>query len=110
MHAWLQQNPTWGDLVLRDLLPHLVISHHGKGRPLVLPIADGTPDVVSGVLAGAAVRAPADLGIVDWDQPARFGRLNERFGPWGLALLEAVVIRSDHAVSAGADVMLGAMK
>ena len=109
-HAWLEQNPAWGDPVQRDLLLHLVISHHGKGRPLVPPVADGTPNVVSGVLAGVSLRAPADLGIVDWDQPARFRRLNERFGPWGLALLEAVVIRSDHAVSAGTDVVLEAPK
>ena len=109
-HAWLEQNPAWGDPGQRDLLLHLVISHHGKGRPLVPPVADGTPNVVSGVLAGVSLRAPADLGIVDWDQPARFRRLNEHFGPWGLALLEAVVIRSDHAVSAGTDVVLEAPK
>ena len=92
--------------MLRDLMLHLVFSHHGKGRPLVPPVADGTPGTVSGLLEGTSVRAPADLGVVDWDQPARFKRLNERFGPWGLALLEAVVIRSDHAVSAGADGIL----
>ena len=110
VRAWLQRNPTWGDSVKRDLLLHLVISHHGKGRPLVPPVADGTADVVSGVLAGASVTAPADLGIIDWDQATRFARLNQSFGPWGLALLEAVVIRSDHAVSGGADVILEALK
>ena len=104
--AWLEQNPSWGDSVLRDLMLHLVISHHGKGRPLVPPVADGTPDTVSGLMEGTSVRAPADLGVVDWDQPTRFRRLNERFGPWGLALLEAVVIRSDHAVSAGVEEIL----
>ena len=104
--AWLEQNPSWSDSMLRDLMLHLVFSHHGKGRPLVPPVADGTPGTVSGLLEGTSVRAPADLGVVDWDQPARFKRLNERFGPWGLALLEAVVIRSDHAVSAGADGIL----
>jgi len=51
---------------------------------------------------GSPDAAPADLGIIDWDQPARFRRLCEHFGPWGLALLEAIVIRADHAVSAGA--------
>ena len=103
VRAWLEQNPAWDDPVLRDLLLHLVISHHGKGRPLVPPVSDGTPETVSVTVAGASVEAPADLGIVDWDQPARFRRLNDRFGPWGLALLEAIVIRADHAVSAGAD-------
>ncbi len=108
VRAWLQQNPDWGDPADRDLLLHLVISHHGKGRPLVPPVTDGTPDMVSAVVAGRPVTAPADLGIVDWQQPTRFRRLSDRFGPWGLALLEAIVIRSDHAVSAGGDVALDA--
>ena len=108
VRAWLQQNPGWGDPAERDLLLHLVISHHGKGRPLVPPVTDGTPDAVSAVVAGTPVTAAADLGIVDWQQPARFRRLSDRFGPWGLALLEAIVIRSDHAVSAGADAALDA--
>ena len=103
VRAWLEQEPTWGDPVQRDLLLHLIISHHGKGRPLVPAVSDGTSDTVSGVVAGASVTVAADLGIVDWEQPARFRRLNDRFGPWGLALLEAIVIRSDHAVSAGAN-------
>ncbi len=99
---WLEQSPTWDE---QDLLVHLVISHHGKGRPLVPPppVADGTREVVSTVVEGATITAPADLSIVDWNQPARFRRLNDRFGPWGLALLEAIVVRADHAVSAGAD-------
>ena len=108
VRAWLQQNPDWGDPMQRDLLLHLVISHHGKGRPLVPPVTDGTPDAVSAVVAGTPVTAPADLAIVDWQQPTRFRRLSDRFGPWGLALLEAIVIRSDHAVSAGAAGMLDA--
>ena len=99
---WLEQFPAWDE---QDLLVHLVISHHGKGRPLVPPppAADGTTEAVSTVVEGAAITASADLSIVDWNQPARFRRLNDRFGPWGLALLEAIVVRADHAVSAGAD-------
>ena len=92
----------------RDLLLHLVISHHGKGRPLVPPVTDRTPPMVSAVVDGASVEAPADLAIVDWSQPRRFRRLNERFGPWGLALLEAIVRLADWTVSAGADVPQGA--
>ena len=104
VHAWLESHPSWGDPDLRDLLLHLVVSHHGKGRPLVLPIPDGTPAVVSAVVDGASVAAPADLAIVDWSQPRRFRRLNERFGPWGLASLEAIVRLADWTVSAGAHV------
>ena len=88
----------------RDLLLHLVISHHGKGRPLVRPVADDTLTEVAACVEGVAVRVPANLARVDWNQPARFKRLNDRFGPWGLALLEAILIRADHAVSAGTNV------
>lgn len=98
--AWLQQQPDWGTPLERDLLVHLVISHHGKGRPLVPPAVDGTGEHVRGVVAGVDVEASADLARIDWEQPARFRRLNDHFGPWGLALLEAILIRSDHAVSA----------
>ena len=85
---------------MRDLLVHLVISHHGKGRPLVAPVPDGTATRVAATIKGVEVDAPADLELTDWNQPARFHRLNRSFGPWGLALLEAVVRRADHSVSA----------
>lgn len=106
VRSWLNDEPEWGGEVERDLLIHLVISHHGNGRPLVPPAKDGTGATVCGVVSGTRVEVAADLAIVDWDQPARFRRLNNHFGPWGLALLEAIVIRSDHAVSARGDVDL----
>ena len=98
--AWLQQQPDWGTPLEQDLLVHLVISHHGKGRPVVPPAVDGTCERVGGKIKEVDVEASADLARIDWEQPARFRRLNDHFGPWGLALLEAIVIRSDHAVSA----------
>ena len=109
---WVSKNAGWKEVLERcdhdtatfaeDLLIHLVISHHGKGRPLVPPVADGTAASVSATIDGTAVTAPADLEAIDWDQPGRFQGLNERFGPWGLALLEAIVVRADQTVSAGA--------
>ena len=104
VHCWLERHPCGCDPSLNDLLLHLIISHHGHGRPLVPPVADDTAGIVSGVVEDAPVEAPADLSIVDWDQPARFRRLCEWFGPWGLAVLEAIVRQADHAVSGGADV------
>ena len=105
VRAWLAQTPDWGSPLQRDLLVHLVVSHHGKGRPLVRPADDGATGAVSAVVEGVAVTADADLAWVDWEQPSRFQRLQEQIGPWGLALLEAIVIRADHAVSAGVDGM-----
>ena len=102
---WLDQ--ACKDQIHRDLLLHLVISHHGNGRPLVLPVKDGTMGSVTFKLGGLTVEVSANLAAVDWEQPQRFRRLNAQFGYWGLALLEAILIRSDHAVSAGAGVESG---
>ena len=104
VRAWLELHPSWGDPGRRDLLIHLVVSHHGKGRPLVTPVDDGTAARVSVVVDGVSVEAPADLASMDWSQPRRFRELNDRFGPWRLALLEAIVRLADWRVSAGADV------
>lgn len=107
VRGWLRSQP--GVCAPRDfdLLLHLIISHHGGGRPLVLPVQDGTDGVVSTRIDGLRVEARADLSVVDWDQPARFGRLNDRFGPWGLALLEAALRQADHAVSSGDGIATG---
>ncbi len=103
VRAWLDREPAWGSRLQRDLLVHLVISHHGKGRPLVRPATDEAAGVVSGTVDGVSVAADASLAAVDWEQPGRFRRLQTKLGPWGLSLLEAIVVRADHAVSAGVD-------
>jgi CRISPR-associated endonuclease/helicase Cas3 len=83
-----------------DLLVHLVVSHHGWGRPLIFPAEDGGGGETVFELEGTLVRTCGDLATIDWEQPGRFRRLCEHYGYWGLALLEAVVRQSDHAVSA----------
>lgn len=102
VREWLNRTNGRPDDESADLLVHLVISHHGKGRPLVPPVTDGTDARVTCVLDGARVSCSADLSRVDWTQPSRFKRLNELYGPWGLVLLEAIVRQADHAVSARA--------
>lgn len=105
---WLTGAPGRLAESMHDLLVHLVISHHGSGRPLVRPVSDsdGSGLCVSAEVQGVPVKVPADLEIVDWEQPGRFRRLNDHFGPWGLALLEAIVRQADHEVSAGAEIVL----
>jgi CRISPR-associated endonuclease/helicase Cas3 len=88
-------DPPWDP----DLVLHLVVSHHGFGRPLVPGAPDRLPVTVEAKLAGQHVQASGDLSVVDWDQPARFRRCCERYGYWGLALLEALVRQADHQVS-----------
>ena len=82
-----------------DLVVHLVVSHHGYGRPLVPAVRDAAPTAVSATVDGAVLTARGDLSEVDWGQPARFRRCCERYGYWGLALLEAIVRQADHQVS-----------
>ena len=68
-------------------------------------MADGTPESVRWRFDdGLDVSVASDLSQTDWDQPARFRRLNAKFGPWGLALLEALVRQADHEVSAATEV------
>ena len=98
---WMCNHETGLSAAQCDLLMHIVISHHGNGRPIVPPTGDGSPELVSTDIKGKRVEAAADLSLIDWDQPARFRRLNDQFGPWGLALIETIVRQSDHTVSAG---------
>ena len=104
VRRWLTRQPGRFEPPLAELLVHLIISHHGNGRPLLLPADDQTTEQVSLDLDGELVEASADLSTIDWNQPTRFRNLNRLFGPWGLALLEAIVRRADHTVSAGAQV------
>ena len=88
-----------------ELLQHLVVSHHGRGRPFVPPVADITcGTTVNYPLDGTSVSASPDLATADWNQPTRFAALNARYGPWGLALLEAIVRQSDHIASSAVEV------
>jgi CRISPR-associated endonuclease/helicase Cas3 len=82
-----------------DLVIHLVISHHGWGRPSVPVVGDSTHQDLTASIQGETVTVSADLARPDWEQPARFRRLCERYGLWGLAFLETLVRQADAAVS-----------
>ncbi|MCY3619790.1 MAG: type I-U CRISPR-associated helicase/endonuclease Cas3 [Acidimicrobiaceae bacterium] len=103
VQAWVENDACDFDDNERTLLQHLVVSHHGRGRPLVAPVEDHTGTTVSFDVGEDVVTASADLSVTDWDQPARFAMLNELYGCWGLALLEAIVRQSDHIASAAED-------
>lgn len=82
-----------------DLVLHLVAAHHGHARPLLPPVEDPAPPRLAVDLEGAVVEACEGLAWVDWNQPRRFRTLCERYGYWGLALMEAIVRQSDQVVS-----------
>jgi CRISPR-associated endonuclease/helicase Cas3 len=79
----------------RDLVIHLVTSHHGCGRPLLPAVLDPSPRHIT--VNGLDI-PPGDA--VDWAGPARFARLNNQYGRWGLALLETLVRLADIWCSA----------
>jgi len=99
VRRWMETRDHELNPLLADLLIHLVVSHHGSGRPLIPPAADDSSGTVAGTIDGDVVEVSASLARIDWEQPSRFRRLNDEFGPWGLALLEAIVRQSDHQVS-----------
>ena len=77
----------------RDLALHLVAAHHGRGRPhfelRAMAGPAGLPDDRSPLLE------PAETA-------RRFARLQRRFGHWGLAWLESILMAADAGSSAGA--------
>ena len=83
-----------------ELVIHLVASHHGYARPLLPPIADPAPLDIDVDLDGITRGKLNSADVIDWDSPARFARLCERYGHWGLALLESIVRLADIWCSA----------
>jgi CRISPR-associated endonuclease/helicase Cas3 len=81
-----------------DLAVHLIAAHHGHGRPLI-PNQDATPIDVSLELNGTAARA--NTGQVGRGLEEMFWRMQSTHGYWGLALLQGIVVCTDHLISAG---------
>lgn len=80
-----------------ELVLHLIGTHHGQGRSLA-PVWVETERVE--VEYGAMKGGPgAELGRLDSGWAEQFWRLNERYGYWGLAYLEAILRRADSVTS-----------
>lgn len=88
-----------------DLVIHLVASHHGHARPWLPPVEDPAPQDISAILhSPTSEKQEIKVSInsantVDFDSPGRFAILNQRYGRWGLALLESIVRCADITVS-----------
>ena len=86
----------------RDLVLHLVGTHHGRGRPLPPIVKDWEPQELSYAVDGHRLGVCSDLAdssmaLVMAD---RFWRLVRRYGYHGLAWLESILRLADHQQSA----------
>lgn len=94
-----------------ELAPWLGVTHHGLNRPWPQAVHDPAGDVVvrlwldaedpNDVSKRIAIDLPAGASPDVAYQLDRLSTLGERFGPWGLAFLEAIVVTADGAISSG---------
>lgn len=98
--ALLNRVESWPQEIDRDLLLYLVSTHHGDGRPFRWHVQDSEPVLVNAQIGEEMVSVFSDAEI-PWSEHAdRFIALNERFGAWGLAAIESLLVLADRGVSA----------
>jgi CRISPR-associated endonuclease/helicase Cas3 len=83
----------------RELVLHLIGSHHGRCRPFAPVIIDEAPVNIMFPAEGTQASSATGLGRLDAGVPERFWRLVRRYGWWGLSFLETIVRLADCHVS-----------
>jgi CRISPR-associated endonuclease/helicase Cas3 len=89
----------------RELVLHLVESHHGHCRPFAPVVVDQAPLTVRIAHEGHALAASSATGLERLDSAVadRFFAVQTRYGWWGLSYLEAVMRLADHRASERAE-------
>jgi CRISPR-associated endonuclease/helicase Cas3 len=85
----------------RDLVEYLIGTHHGRGRPFPPVVMEGQPEPAALTWEGVRLSAsPAhQLWRIGSGWADLFWRLVRRYGYWGLAYLETVLVLADQARS-----------
>lgn len=85
----------------RDLLLHLIESHHGYCRPSAPPVRDPDAGPVEYKFKGRMLRATPATGLekVGSGASRRFWECTRRYGWWGLAWITALFLLADWEVS-----------
>ena len=101
--AALENTLTTAQELDAELALMLVAGHHGLGRPIPrVPVGGLPPGEFTVTAAGVTGVATGD-GRDGWRDGAwvrRFWQVVARYGPWGAAYLEAILILADREVSA----------
>lgn len=85
----------------RELVLHLIGSHHSHCRPFASTVFDEHPVDVTAEIDGESFSTSSDtkLDALDSGVSERFWTLIRRYGWWGLAWLESIFILADHRCS-----------